>query len=86
MSAPFSPANDGPSKTMTNAFYGSTQHFSSSKSSSKFPHLPQIHDDKWKWNNSKTALYYIMKLGQVRHHLIKEFFWTCFVTWGATGH
>ena len=30
------------------------------------------------WNNSKTALYHI-KFGQV-----KEFFWTCFVTWGVS--
>ena len=33
----------------------------------------------------KTALSYIMKLGQVNISLVKEFFWTCFVTWRVTG-
>ena len=45
------------------------------------PFLDNLSHVMMSWNNSKTALYYIIKLGQV-----KEFFWTCFVTWRATYH
>ena len=60
----------------------------------------QIQKDKWKWtmmswidlykfadgNNSKTALFYIIRLGQIKYTLlIKEYFWNYFVTWRVTG-
>ena len=32
----------------------------------------------------KAALYYTIKIGQKIHN--KDFFWTCCVTWRATGH